>query len=220
MATSLTIEFQTGGPVMTNCYLLTDSLSGAWALVDPVEDFDVLFGEALTQREAPEAIIVTHGHFDHIGGLAQARELYPETRVWVHPDSAPMTESTELSGAALFGLPMRPATCTDFFKEGEPFTLGSLSFDILNTPGHCPGSVTLVHGEDAIVGDVIFAGSVGRYDLPGASYEVLAASIREKIMTLPDATRVWPGHGPATTIGEERASNWIVKEMMAGRRID
>lgn len=217
---ALKIEYRTGGPVMTNCYLLTDTETGAWALVDPVEDFDVLFGEVITERKAPQAIIVTHGHFDHIGGLADARERYPDAPVWVHPDSAAMTESAELSGAALFGLPLRPAKCTDFFKEGDRFQLGNLEFAVLDTPGHCPGSVTLVCDDDAIVGDVLFAGSVGRYDLPGASYDALAASIREKLMPLPDQTHVWPGHGPATTIGEERQSNWIVREMLAGRRID
>jgi glyoxylase-like metal-dependent hydrolase (beta-lactamase superfamily II) len=213
----LHVEGREGGPVATVCYLLTDRLAddAPWALVDPVDDVLRIWSDRLRDRPPPAAVFVTHGHFDHIGGLAEIAERYPQAPIWVHPDSAAMLTDGTLNGAALFMLPYRPARASHFYREGETVAVGACRFRVLDTPGHCPGSVSLLCGRHLIAGDVLFAGGVGRWDLPGADYETLAAAIRDKLMPLPDDTIVYPGHGPATTIGDERTGNPYVAQMLA-----
>jgi glyoxylase-like metal-dependent hydrolase (beta-lactamase superfamily II) len=217
-ADRLLIEGRPGGPIQTVSYLLADGPEhGApWALVDPVQDLLTTWRDRLEGRPAPQSVFITHGHFDHIGGLAEVRRRWPEAPVWVHPDSAPMLESGALNGSDWAMLPYEPARATDRYRDGDAVAVGGCRLRVLDTPGHCPGSVSLLCGRHLIAGDVLFAGSVGRWDLPGADFDLLAASIRDKLMTLPDDTIVYPGHGPATTIGDERRSNPIVAQMLAG----
>ena len=210
----LKIEGRGGGPLMTVTYCLTDLATGQWALVDPTYEAAATWRDRLRGATPPQAIYITHGHFDHAGGAAEILKLFPQTPVWAHPDSKPLVESGELNGSVWVGLPYDPVTVTNLYREGDTVTLGSSRLEVIDAPGHCPGSVLLRCGRHLIVGDVIFNGAVGRWDLPGADYETLARSIREKVMTLPDDTELYPGHGPTTTIGEERSENQIVRQMM------
>lgn len=215
---ALTIEGRPSGPLMTVSYWLTDTASGEWAIVDPSYQAAEAWGDRLAAAAAPTAILITHGHFDHCAGVAALLRRFPGAPVYVHPDSAEMLQDAGKNGSLWAGLPYEPATATHFYREGDTVSLGESKLRVLEAPGHCPGSVLLVCGHQLLVGDVLFQGSVGRWDLPGADYDLLAASIRDKIMPLPDATIVYPGHGPATTVGEERRSNYIVQKMMRGER--
>lgn len=210
----LKIEGRGGGPLMTVTYLLTDLATGKWALVDPTYDVATTWSDRLRGASAPDAIYITHGHFDHAGGAIEILRLFPGTPVWAHPESKPLVESGEMNGSVWIGLPYEPVTVTDLYRGGDVVALGESRLEVIDAPGHCPGSVLLRSGRHLIAGDVLFSGGVGRWDLPMADYETLARSIREKVMTLPDDTQVYPGHGPTTTIGMERSFNPLVQQML------
>lgn len=214
--TGLKIEGRGGGPLMTVTYWLTDTATGRWAMVDPTYDVTATWGDRLKNAPQPEAIFITHGHFDHAGGAADMLRRYPGTPLWVHPESKPLVENGALNGSDWAGLPYEAVAATNLYREGDVVGVGESRLEVLEAPGHCPGSVLLKCAGQLIAGDVLFEGSVGRWDLPGAAYETLARSIREKIMPLPDETIVYPGHGPATTVGQERAFNEIVRKMVRG----
>ncbi|HOE96911.1 MAG TPA: MBL fold metallo-hydrolase [Candidatus Sumerlaeota bacterium] len=211
----LRIDGRPGGPLMTNSYRLLDRPTGVWALVDPTDDALDLWRVELARTGPPACVLITHGHFDHIGGVAAVRRRYPELPVWAHPDTAPLLADARLNQAAAIGLPCEPAAATHYYREGDRVVIGGSELRVIDAPGHCVGSVML-HGDGQLIaGDVIFQGGVGRWDLPGADYATLARTIRDKVMTLPDDTRIFPGHGPATTVGRERATNPLVREMLA-----
>ena len=218
-ADGLKIEGRAGGPLMTVSYWLTDEATGRWALVDPTYEASATWADRLAAAPAPHAIYITHGHFDHCGGAADILRRWPGTPLWVHPHSRPMVENGALNGSGWAGLPYEPVKATDEYREGDVVELGASRLEVLEAPGHCPGSVLLCRGRQVLVGDVIFHGSVGRWDLPGADYETLARSIREKVKTLIDETVLYPGHGPETTVGEERAYNMIVQKMLRGETV-
>jgi len=217
---TLTIEGRPGGPIETVSYLLTDRASGAWGVVDPTQGFLRTWADRLEDRRPPEAVFITHAHFDHVGGVAELTRHYPGVPIWVHPESAPLLEDGELNGSRWLELAYESARATHLYREGDEVALGESRLRVLETPGHCPGSVCLLCGRHLIAGDVLFRGSVGRWDLPGADYDQLAASIRDKLMPLPDEIIVYPGHGPSTTIGEERRNNPIVRQMLIGAHLD
>ena len=220
MSDLLQIEGRPSGPLATNTYRLTDPDSGDWALVDATYNTLDAWRSEIDARP-PAAIFLTHGHFDHIAGLAEILDHLPApVPVWIHPDSEPMLADANLNGAAPWGFPYTPAAATDRYREPDTVHLGPIALQVIDAPGHCPGSVMLRAGRQLIGGDVLFQGATGRWDLPGADYDTLARSVREKVMTLPDDTVVYPGHGPVTTVGEERRSNFIVQRMLAGLPVD
>ena len=202
------IETFEAGPVATNGYLVADEQGGKALVIDAPQGVAPLMVEQARRWKTPIVILInTHAHWDHFLDNADLVRL-TGAKFGIHRESAPLLTVPQ---ARYFGLDVEiEPTKPDFFlEEGEPLDVGDLRFEILHCPGHCPGSVVLFERTQraAFVGDVLFAGSVGRTDLPGGSHETLMRSIREKLLPLGDDVRVLAGHGPVTTVGEERRTN-------------
>ncbi len=196
----------TVGPVQSNSYLLADEATREAALFDPGMESEPVAEVLARERLTLTAIINTHGHFDHVFGNAyfKAKTGAP---LLMHRADLDLVKRLE-EQSLYFGFRATPSPPPDrFLEEGDEVRVGGVRLRVLHTPGHSPGGICLVTDGTAFVGDTLFAGSIGRTDLPGASAETLLTSIREKLLTLPDDTVVYPGHGPATTIGHERRHN-------------
>ncbi|MBI5166967.1 MAG: MBL fold metallo-hydrolase [candidate division NC10 bacterium] len=194
------------GPLENNVYLVSDRGSRKAALIDPGLESEGILQHLEQAGLQLELIINTHGHFDHIYANAFFKAK-TGAKVLIH--------KKDLSGlrrlqdeALLFGLRAAPSPEPDrLLQEGDLIELAGFSFQVLHTPGHTPGGICLYHDGMVFVGDTLFAGSIGRTDLPGGSYEALIASVQKKLFVLPEETVVYPGHGPETTIGEEKRTN-------------
>lgn len=195
----------TVGEFQENCYLVEDDERGLAAIIDPGGEPTRLVWAVEKSGAALEAIWVTHAHLDHIGAIAGIKQKWP-VPVHLHPADWPLYRVADRQ-AQIYGLPFEEPPPPDAeFADGDTLQLGSLSFAVMHAPGHSPGHVVL-HGHGvAFVGDCLFAGSVGRTDLPASNGADLTDSL-EKIAALPGDTVVYPGHGPATTIAEELATN-------------
>ncbi len=193
-------------PLAVNAYIAYDAETGDGLLIDPGEFTESMGRYVEKNRIRIHYILDTHGHFDHIGGNAAARRLW-EAPIVCHPLDAPMLESAELSGSDFFGMPIELSKAEQTIVDGQRLQAGSLELEILHTPGHTPGGVCVKIGDDVFTGDTLFAGGVGRYDFPGGNRAALFQSIREKLMILPEATRIYPGHGPESQIGVEARTN-------------
>lgn len=201
-----------GGDFQENGYVVVCGDSGATVVVDPGASADRM-AEAITSEGLDlQAILLTHAHLDHIEGVHLIRELDAELPIWLHPADRGWYDGIQQQ-AAMFGLRAVPQPPPDHeFVPGESFHFGACRFDVRFAPGHAPGHIILVAPEHdlALVGDVIFQGSIGRTDLPGGDFRTLMTSIREQVMTLPDETVLHTGHGPSTTVGQEREFNPFV----------
>jgi glyoxylase-like metal-dependent hydrolase (beta-lactamase superfamily II) len=209
------VAFETG-PLQENAYLVIDRDSRDAAIVDPGDDGDRLIAGVERGGARLRAIWLTHAHFDHVGAVKALRERF-DVPVYLHEADLPMFEAGPFQ-AASYGLPFEGDQLpTGRFFEGQGVRLGGLSFQVMHTPGHSPGHVTL-HGHDvALVGDCLFAGSIGRTDLPLGDAAAMARSLR-RIVALPPETCVLPGHGPATTVAEELLSNPYILDLLARPR--
>lgn len=190
------------GPLETNCYVVGDDTRAV--VIDPGGEPEAVL--AALQGRTVEAVLATHFHFDHIQGIAGVAGATGAS-VWADPREAPLLES-ELGAGGIWGFSKTPSFSWQPLAEGETQFLG-ISCQVLSTPGHSPGGLSFYFPDlrAVFVGDLLFYRSVGRTDFPGSSAEVLERSVREKIFVLPDATRVYPGHGPATTVGDEKRHN-------------
>ncbi len=202
------IEVFEAGPVATNGYVVADRPGGQALIIDAPQGAASAMVEQARLWNAPVAYLInTHGHWDHFWDNAAVLRL-TKAKFGIHRDSAPLLKVPQ---AKLFGIhdEIEPSQPDFFLEEGRPLEVGDLRFEILDCPGHCPGSVALFEPRERVVfvGDVLFAGSIGRTDFPGGDYETLLHSIREKLLPLGDDVRVLPGHGPATTLGRERRTN-------------
>lgn len=201
------------GPLQTNCYVLACTTTRQAAVIDPSWD-----GRRILERVQQEGwtvshILLTHAHFDHVGALGELKEL-TGAPIYMHPDAGPMLERAP-TAAAIWSITVEPPPPADHpLSEGDVLAIGDLRAEVLFTPGHAPGHVCFYLPEYKTLfdGDVLFKGSIGRTDLPGGDYDLLMVSIREKLLTLPDETAVLSGHGPATTIGDERRQNPFLLE--------
>ena len=192
-----------------NCFLLADREAGQAVIIDPGQEADLFLRRLDTEGLALEAVWLTHAHLDHILGLSDVVER-TGVAVHLHPADRPLYDGVEEQGAWLGVRAKRPPPPQRELAHGDTVSVGGLSFEVRHVPGHSPGSVAFVGHGVAIVGDALFAGSVGRVDLPGGDGATLLASIRDELMTLPDETVVYSGHGPETTIGAERRLNPFV----------
>ena len=194
------------GPLEVNCLVLACEETREGIVIDPGENVPGIL-ELIEEEDIKiKEIVATHGHFDHIGRVKTLKEKL-QVPFAIHEDDLFMVEGL-VEIASLLGLDTDEAPEVDrFIQIGEHITFGKESLSVIHTPGHAPGNITMLWPGHAIVGDVLFAGSVGRTDLEGADPDVLMQSIRKKLLPLPDETVVYPGHGPFTTIGRERASN-------------
>jgi glyoxylase-like metal-dependent hydrolase (beta-lactamase superfamily II) len=207
-----------GGPFQENAYLVVCPETGVAAAVDPGGGTSALLETVDQEGWSLESVLLTHAHLDHVDGIPLVRSRYPEVPVFLHPGDRPVYDAVP-EQASMFGLPVPslPAGTLDLVP-GESVGVGALELEVAFAPGHAPGHVIFLAPESglALVGDVIFRGSIGRTDLPGGDTATLLASIREQILPLPDSMRLFPGHGPDTTVGLERRSNPFVLQMLNG----
>ena len=198
------------GPIMTNCYIVGCEETKEGAVIDPGGHPERILAEVKRHGLTVKYVLNTHAHFDHTdanGALVQATgaplALHPEDRSLL----------TAAGGAALFGLQADPSPSPDLdLGDGDELEIGDLCFRVLHTPGHTPGHVCFYEADEGVLfdGDVLFRRGVGRTDLPGGSWEQLLDSIQRVLFALPDETAVYSGHGPATTMGEEKRLNpWL-----------
>ncbi|MBV9392441.1 MAG: MBL fold metallo-hydrolase [Verrucomicrobia bacterium] len=203
------IEFQTfiGGIFDTNGYLVRGPEGNI--LVDaPNGVTDWLVSQGVT----PDLLLITHGHFDHIEDAAEIKRRFG-SQVAYHPDSIPLLTDPSITKKLGFPLEIEPVAADFLVSEGTVLDRCGIRFSILDTPGHCPGSISFFEPKENLLfsGDVLFAGGIGRTDMPGGDQLLLTQIIRTKLYTLPDATLVLPGHGPQTTVGREKRSNPFVR---------
>ena len=199
------------GPFATNAFLVTCEETRETAVIDVGFDPETIAEEIRGRELRVRYLLNTHAHYDHVAAMAVLQDLVGGD-YWLHPDDEPLLDALAAQGAA-FGLASaRPPAVVHPLAEGQVLELGRETLTVIHTPGHSPGSVTFRWQSWLWVGDVLFAGSIGRTDLPGGSFEVLSASIRERLFPLGDDLRVLPGHGPETTIGVERRTNPFVGE--------
>ena len=194
------------GAFSQNCYLVHPAGSREAAVVDPGEESDRVLREARSRGLDIRAIWLTHAHVDHIMGVAAVREA-TGAPVYLHPADRPLYDNLPAQ-ALWFGLrlPAPPPPDHDL-AHGDRLRLGDVELEVRHVPGHSPGHVVLVGPGCALVGDVVFAGSIGRTDLPGGDLDALLGGIHREVLTLPDETVLYPGHGPVTTVGQERRAN-------------
>ena len=199
------ISRYTVGAFQENCYLLADPAASVGVLIDPGEEGARLVAAVKASGVRLEAIWVTHAHLDHVGGIAEVKRHF-DVPVFLHPDDLPLYRAAARQAAA-YGLPFDTPPLPDRqFAHGDAVHLGQLRFEIMHAPGHAPGHV-VIHGHGvAFCGDCVFAGSIGRTDLPLSDGRALARSL-ERIAELPPETVLYPGHGPETSIEHELVEN-------------
>ena len=201
-------------PFQQNCSLVYDADSKIGAVVDPGGDVDMIL-DAITQSGVKvEKILLTHGHIDHAGGAAELKEKLNVPIEGPHPEDLFLLEKLDQTGAQYGMTDARPVTPDRWLKEGDTVTVGGLSFAIHEAPGHTPGSVVFFNDANrfALVGDVLFQGSIGRTDFPRGDHATLIRSIKEKLYPLGDDVVCLPGHGQPCQIGQERETNPFLNE--------
>ncbi|MBF0382199.1 MAG: MBL fold metallo-hydrolase [Magnetococcales bacterium] len=203
---SLIHEIIATGPLEVNCQLLGDSNSGEAILIDPGGDSDRLLKRLNKHGLKLTHIINTHGHFDHVGGVHDLKEA-TGCQFWIHKGDQAIVQNAA-NHAASWNLPFGPVPKIDkFIEDGEKIQVAGITLEVIHTPGHSEGGVCLKWNDQIAVGDTLFAGSVGRTDLPGGNMEKLLDSIMHKLIPQGENLTCHPGHGPSTNLGKEKRSN-------------
>ena len=194
------------GPIGTNCYILIDEQTKKAAVIDPGEDADRILASLQEEGVQTGYILLTHGHYDHTTAVPALHRALPEARIYIHQADA------NGAGSRLFPL-AGEVDGLQLYDEGDELTLGGLTIQVLHTPGHSPGSVTLKAGDVLFTGDTLFCGSMGRTDLAGGSQEQMMASLK-RLGSLEGSFRVCPGHMRTSTLDQEREYNPYLREAM------
>ena len=216
------IEVRAEPPFHKNGFVVGCSRTREAIVIDPGDEVDALLGAVRDHDLDVQHILLTHAHIDHVTGVAAAKLAF-DVPVYLHHDDLFLYDHTVQQGE-MFGFTVQQPPPIDVFYDMTPIPFGDLEARVHHTPGHCPGGVCLqvgakgTPGSHLFVGDTLFAGSIGRTDLPGGDYETLMRSITEVLLPLGDQSIVHSGHGPDTTIGRERQSNPFVVEYLAGRK--
>ena len=204
------------GPVMTNCYLVICSSTREAAIIDPGGEAELIIERANALSAQVKWIVNTHGHADHIAANTALKGTFPEAKLALHEDDEPCLDEPRRNLSIAFGEPLRSPPADILLKDGDEIAIGDLSFRVMHVPGHTPGGIAL-YAENCdeecplvFCGDTLFEGSVGRTDFPGGSHSQLIEAIQTRLLTLPQETRVYPGHGEPTTIGREAKTNPFV----------
>ena len=221
------IEVRAEPPFHKNGFVVGCPRTREAIIIDPGDEVDELIGAVRDHQLDVQYILLTHAHIDHVTGVAAAKLAF-DAPVYLHLDDLFLYEHTVQQGE-MFGFKVQQPPPIDVYYDMKPISFGDLEVRVHHTPGHCPGGVCLQVGDPAnlregtagahlFVGDTLFAGSIGRTDLPGGNYETLMRAITEVLFSLGDASIVHPGHGPDTTIARERQTNPFVLEYLAGKK--
>jgi len=197
------------GMLQCNCYVLGDETTREAVVIDPGDDIERIQQVLVRHKLKPKYLVATHAHIDHVGGLEKLARA-SGAAVLMHQADLPLYQDLATQAAWLGMRPPRTIEIDQFLREGDSLRWGARALEVLHTPGHSPGSLSLyLPGDERRVfsGDTLFQASIGRTDLWGGSYEGILRSIQSKLLNLDDLTPVFPGHGPATTIGDERRFN-------------
>jgi glyoxylase-like metal-dependent hydrolase (beta-lactamase superfamily II) len=198
------------GPLGCNCYVVGDAVSKQAIVIDPGGDAEDIAKLVASKGLSVVAIVATHAHFDHIVAAGRLREL-TGAPFHLHSEDKTLLGWMQESGRLFLGIELPPPPEVDStIEEGDRLIAGDVALDVIHTPGHSPGSITLVSPDAIFSGDTLFAGSIGRTDLPGGDTQTLLGMVRSKLFTLDESLPVYPGHGPATNIGEEKLNNPFV----------
>jgi len=197
-------RFETG-PLQTNTYIV-ENKQGTCVIFDPSSECELVLEHLKTASLKPQAIILTHGHFDHILGIPEILHHYPSLAIYIHEKDSMMLRDPVRNGSMLLGVSFAYKGAVVELEEGK-VDIGDFTFDVFHVPGHTPGGCAIMIKGNCISGDILFAGSIGRTDLPGGNTEALLSGIKEKLLVLPDTTILYPGHGGRTTIGREKRLN-------------
>jgi hydroxyacylglutathione hydrolase len=202
------------GMLQCNCYILGDDATGEAVVIDPGDDIERVQQVLEKHSLRPKYILATHAHIDHVGGIEKLARA-TGAAVMMHREDLPLYQSMAMQAAFLGMRPPRTVEVDQFLGDGDRVSWASHALEVLHTPGHSPGSIALyMPGDECRIfsGDTLFQASIGRTDLWGGSYEEILRSIDEKLLAFSDETAVFPGHGPATSIGEERRYNPFLKQ--------
>ena len=204
------------GPLACNCYIVGDSDTKEAIVIDPGGDVDLIVQDIAEAGLNITALIATHAHFDHVLAAEALREK-TGAPFYLHQEDKPVLQWLQASGQMFLGIELPPPPDVDTTpSEGDLLIAGGVELQVIHTPGHSPGSISLLGDGALFAGDTLFAGSVGRTDLPGGDTKTLVDAVRNKLFALDDTLPVYPGHGPATTLGEEKRSNPFVGEGAGG----
>ena len=206
---NLHIQRMVLGPLATNCYFIGCHKSREAAIIDPAEESKMLYSQLEKDGFTLKYIINTHGHGDHIGGNSALKERYAASLL-IHRLDAAMLTDPKKNLSFYSGQSVQSPPADDYLEEGQKIKIGSLEVMVLHTPGHSPGSISLIVGKKVFTGDTLFAGGIGRTDLPGGSSIQIMHSIREKLMPLEVSSEILPGHGPSSILQQEIENNpWL-----------